>query len=413
MRSLNKKILLTIIPKGYWIILFVATLVAMIGGEYLKFANIGFNLLIFLVGLKLAVFIHEFGHLLFARFVGATPRRLILGKGHKVAESQIKGIKVILNSNLTCGFTYAAFDNLNSLRLKLMLCSSGGFLLNFIFAGVLFILFDFSLKTSSGIQLSSAIGIANLLVGISALIPYYSSYQGMRLYSDGLSLLKIPFYKKSKLVELSSVNELIDAFDLFESKKYEEAIILYENFQSKTEGSKTANINLSIAFMKLGNYKRAIELLEELLPMIDEEPIKSFKNYIYNGIAWVYLLEERLVEANMYSELAYKIDPNAESVRGTRASVLIEKGKFEEGKNLLINDVDFNFPNHQTLAAAIYVGLAFYELGEHKKAEKYVKFVEENLDLLDIDERTLYTRAKEKWQYLTSASSQISPTDKL
>jgi hypothetical protein len=80
---------------------------------------------------------------------------------------------------------------------------------------------------------------------------------------------------------------------------------------------------------------------------------------------------------------------------------------------LLINDVDFNFPNNQTLAAAIYVGLAFYELGEHKKAEKYVKFVEENLELLDIDERTLYSRAKEKWQYITNASYQISPTDKL
>lgn len=397
---MNKKTLFKIIPKGYWITLAVAISFAAIGGEYLKLANIGFNLLIFLVGLKLAVLIHEFGHLLFARLVGGTPRRMILGKGHKVAETKFKGVKIILNSNLNSGLAYAAFDNLNLIRLKLLCYISGGFITNFFVAAILLLAFDFSTEASKEIQFTSAIVIANLLIGLSVLIPYYSTYQGLRLYSDGLSILRIPFYKKSQLVELSSVNELLDAYDLFESKKYKEAISIYENFQSKTAGSKAANLNLSVAYMKLGNYELAAELMEELLPLVDEEPFARFKNYIFNGIAWEYLLLNRLDEADKYSELAYKADSNTEHIRGTRASVLIETGKYEEGKNLLINDVDFNFPNSQTLAASIYVGLAFHELSEHKKAEKYVSFVEDNLELLDIDERTLYERSKEKWQYI-------------
>jgi tetratricopeptide (TPR) repeat protein len=368
----------------------------MIGAEYLKLANIGFNILLFLVGLKLAVLIHEIGHLLFAKFVGGTPRRLILGKGHKVAETRYSGVKIILNSKFNSGLAYAAFNDLKFIRIKLLFFTSGGFLTNFLIAALLFFLFDFSTSASERIQLSSAFGIANLLTGISVLIPRYSSYQGLRLYSDGLSILRIPFHKKSNLVELSSVNELLDAFDLLESKKYEEAIGIYENFQSRTEGSKAANINLSIAHMKLGNYERAAALMEELLPLIDEEPFKRHKHFIYNGLAWEYLLLERLEEADKYSELAYKIDPNTEHVRGTRASVLIEKGEFGEGKDLLINDVDFNFPNSQTLAAAIYVSLAFHRLDEHKKAEKYLQFVERNLNILDIDEKSLYDRAKEK-----------------
>lgn len=405
---MKKKILFTIIPKGYWITLAVVISFAIIGGEYLKLANIGFNLVIFLFGLKLAILIHEFGHLLFAGFAGGTPRRMVLGKGHKVAETKFKGVKIILNSNFNSGLAYAAFDNLNLIRLKLLCYTSGGFLTNFFVAAVLLLVFDFSTEASNGIQLSSAIVISNLITGFSVLIPHYSSYQGLRLSSDGLSLLRIPFRKESELIELSSVNELLDAFDLFESKKYEEAITIYENFQRKAVESKAANFNLSIVHMKLGNFEKAIELMEELLPLVEEEPFKSFRTYIYNGIAWEYLLVNKLSEADMYSELAYKIDPNTEHIRGTRASVLIESGKYDEGKNLLINDIDFNFPNSQTLAASIYVGLAFHELNEPKKAETYVNFVEDNLELLDIDERTLYDRSKEKWRYITNAKNEYA-----
>jgi tetratricopeptide (TPR) repeat protein len=272
----------------------------------------------------------------------------------------------------------------------------------------LLLVFDFSTEFSNGIQFSSAIVIANLIAGFSVLIPRYSSYQGIRLYSDGFSLLRIPFLKKSQLIELSSVNEFLDAFELFESKKYEEAITIFENFQRKTGESKAANINLSIAHMKLGNFEKAIELMEELLPIVEEEPFKSYKTYIYNGIAWGYLLVNRLSEADKYSEMAYKMDPNTEHIRGTRASVLIEKGKYKEGRDLLINDVDFNFPNSQTLAASMYVGLALHELGEHKTAEKYVNFVVDNLELLDIDERTLYERSKEKWQSIIDVKNKYS-----
>ena len=320
----------------------------------------------------------------------------------------LKGLRLFLNHNFNSGLAYAAFDNLNLIRLKLLCYTSGGFLTNFFVAAVLLLIFDFSIEASNGIHLSSAIVIANLITGFSVLIPHYSSYQGLRLYSDGLSLLRIPFHKKSQLIELSSVNELLDAFDLFESKKYEEAITIYENFQRKAVESKAADINLSIAHMKLGNFEKAIELMEGLLPLVEEEPFKSFKAYIYNGIAWEYLLVNKLSEADKYSELAYKIDPNTEHIRGTRASVLIETGKYEEGKNLLINDVDFNFPNSQTLAASIYVGLAFHKLNEHKKAEKYVNFVEDNMKLLDIDEQTLYERSKEKWRNITNTKNEYA-----
>lgn len=394
--NLKRNILRTFIPKGYLITVVVALFFVLIGGEYVVLANIAFNILLFLFGVQLAVFVHEIGHLMFAKFVGGTPRRMILGKGHKVFQKEFYGVKVTLNSTFNSGLAYAAFDNLKFIRIKLFIFTCGGFVFNFIIACVLFLLFDFSTKASEGIHFASAIGIANLLVGISTLVPHYASYQGLRLYSDGLSILRIPFHKKSKLVELSSVNELLDAYDLFEAKKYEEAIEIYELFQSKSEGSKKANLNLSIAYMKLGKFQKALELMEELLPLIEEEPFNRYKNLIYNGLAWEYLLLNRLDEADLFSKLAYEAEPNNEHIRGTRASVLIEKGNLEEGKNLILNDVDFNFPNNQTISAAIYLGLLFSKQGDCKKAMKYIRFVDNNIELLDVDERILYDRVVEK-----------------
>jgi tetratricopeptide (TPR) repeat protein len=394
---LNKKVVLTLFPKSNWIVLVAATAFALLGGAYLQVAYLGFNLLLSFVLLKLAIGIHEAGHLLFATFAGATPRRMILGHGHKIVEGKYKGIKIVLNSNFNSGFAYASFKNLKSIRAKLLVYISGGFLSNFAIAGFFLLLADFS-GFSKGIQLSTIVVLTNLFGGIAALVPHYFNYNGMRLYSDGLAILRIPFLKRSYLTDLASINEQLDAYDFFESRKYDEAITIYENLKSQNENLHMLNIYLSVAYLKKGAYERSVELLEACLPFIEDESLKAYKTHIDNGLAWTYLLQNRLAEADTYSERAYRIEPGSVNVKGTRGSVLIEMGRFEEGKNLLINDVDFSFPNNQTLGASIYLVLAFYKLEEKEKAQKYIAFIQENINLLDVDEKALFDRVMQKVQ---------------
>ena len=367
---MEKNILFTIIPKSYWIAFFFALLLIATNKEIVPIAVIICNLLLLLIGHKLAIFIHELGHLLFAKIVGGIPRRLILGRGHNVAHSYYKGVKVVLNSNFTSGFALATFNDPKYLRLKFISYISGGIIANFIVSGLLYFSFGFSINPLNNIELVSAIGLINLFIGVSALIPYYFTYQGIRFNSDGLSLLLIPFCKKPDLLKLSSLNDLFDALDLFESKKYEEAIEIYEDYQSRTEGSLGININLSLAYLKLGKYERSVELLEELLPTLENDLHSRQNNFIYNNLAWSYLLLNNLEKADKYSKIAYKVDPHSEFVRATRASVLVEKGEFEQSKNVLKKFVDFKFPNSHTLSSAIYLSLAFHGLNETKKAKK-------------------------------------------
>lgn len=388
----QKNILLAILPKTYWIAFLILLPFALIQELSLGPVNTAFNLILITLGIRFAVFIHEIGHLVFAQLFGGIPKRLVLGNGHKVFESKYKGVKIILNSRLNSGLAYTGFKNLKFIRLKLLIFTSGGFITNFITAGILFLFFGFSTGFYSGIQLISTLIIANILIGCFALVPYYSMYNGVSLYSDGLSILRIPFIKKEELLELNHVNELLDAYELVESKQYKQALSVYEAYIEKTNNSKSIQINLSIIYQKLSEYDKAIRLLEELVPLVDQKPYKRFKHYIFNNLAWAYLLTNRIEEADKYSEMAYAIDSNTVYIRGTRGCVLIESGQLQKGMDILKSEVNTQYRNSQTLTTALYMGYALIQVQKTEEAKFYMEFVKHNIDVLDTDDLLLYNR---------------------
>ncbi len=391
--SLRQKILWTFFPKEYLILVMVGIVLLMMGSGFNVLGGFFINIVTMLVGVRIAVIIHETGHLICAKVVGGTPRRMILGRGFKVIQTEFMGVKILLNTNLNSGLAYAAFDDLKFIKWKLAFFTLGGILTNFLVGGLLIFLFIGIFDILNPVLF---FGYANLLVGIFALIPFYIKYQGLKIPTDGLSLLKIPSYDQASLVAHLSVNELLDAYDLYEDKNFEASIIAYQNYQAKNEQTKSVNIMLSMAHLKLGNYETSTQLMEELLPLIEEPDFISSKGIIYNGLAWNYLLLNRLEEAEKYSKLAFENNPAEVYIRGTRASVLIENEQFERGKKLLIQDVNFSFPNSQTLTAAIYLALAYTKLDNPKKASTYLQFAEDNLQELDKDELLLYNRVKQK-----------------
>jgi len=388
-----KKILLSIIPIRYWIALLIAVLLFITKVDYYQLAIIICNLLLIIISVKLAIVLHEIGHLLFAKLVGGRPRRIVLGKKHKIIQTTIAGVKVVLHSDFNSGLAYAAFDNLTSIRLKLFLFYSGGFLTNFCIAGITYLLFDFQMNISNAINIVYAVFLSNLITGVVSLIPYTSTYNGIKQASDGRLIFNIPSYKKEDLLTLSNTNQLLDAYDLMELQKYGEAIPIYEEYRDKVRDAQHININIAIAYLKLGNYEKSLLFLETLIPIRDDAT-SFYKSTIYNGLAWNYLLLNRIDDADKYSDIAYKSNYKDKNIKGTRAAVLITKGQFEKGKDLIIGDVDFSFPNNQTLAAAMYLEFAFLKLEKPKKAKKYSAFLEKNIQLLDVDEKTLYDRLK-------------------
>lgn len=105
-----------------------------------------------------------------------------------------------------------------------------------------------------------------------------------------------------------------------------------------------------------------------------------------------------ITEADHFSGLAIKAIPNETYTRGTRGSVLVEKGAINEGMNLLFHSMDFQFVNNATLSSAVYLMLAYFIRGDVNESDKYFQFIRTNENRLDADERILHERSLKKMQ---------------
>jgi hypothetical protein len=96
------RVVFTLFPLVYWILLGIGIALHFFP-RAVQLGNILINIGSFMLALRVAVIIHEIGHLVAAKMVGGNPRRIVLGKGHEVYRKNILGISVIINSKFRGG----------------------------------------------------------------------------------------------------------------------------------------------------------------------------------------------------------------------------------------------------------------------------------------------------------------------
>jgi tetratricopeptide (TPR) repeat protein len=396
---LNRKIFFTLFPIGYWIVIAVGVVFHLISAVS-QLGNVLINLGAFLAAVKGAVIIHESGHLIAAKIAGGTPRRVVLGKGHELYRTKIFNIRVIINSRFLGGHAYATFEQPEFLKLRYGVFIVGGVLLNVICALVMAALFEMTFKDSRGevvIAIPFAIFLANALM-VVAFIPYYTTIMGMKVPTDGLALLRLPFTSLGEIEKRIDVDLLFDGHEFLEKKDYHSAWNVFNEYLGRYPDTKIIAMNLSLILLKTGRPEQSLEECLKLLNHLQDEDVKAYKGYIYNQIAWTYLVLNDITEADHYSALAIKAAPNESYIRGTRGSVLIEKGIVNEGMTLLFHTMDFQFINNATLSSAMYLMLAYNIKGNSNERDNYFRFVQKNEDRLEADERILYERNLKKMQ---------------
>jgi tetratricopeptide (TPR) repeat protein len=395
----NYRIIYTLIPKSYLIGLIIGILLRLPGGEYIILSNIILNITSLLIFSKIGVIIHEIGHLLFAKMVNGKPRRLILGNGHEVSRFILFNIKVVINTPFRSGYAFSSFDDLKFIKWRYLFYISGGFLSNLIFVLIIYRLYGFNIDAISGeygIDLASAFIFSNSMLIITTLIPYRISYMGIKMPNDGLNIITLPFRNIEKLNERINTNDLLDAYEYFELKEYDKAIQIYENYQKIDNSQLIVKINLSVMYMKKGEYLRSLEYLNSVIELLNDKKNKAYKALVHNNLAWLYMILKDYDKADSFSKIAIDLVPREKNFQGTRGSALIEKGEVEQGINMLLTLVDFNFPNSQTLAAAMYLCLGYSKLDKKKEITKYLDFVQTNIDKLDIDEVKIWKSIKDR-----------------
>jgi tetratricopeptide (TPR) repeat protein len=395
---MNKKSLLALFPLYYWLILGLAFFLRIPDG-LTTLSNQIINIVTTLLFIRIGVIIHESGHLLFAKLSGGNPKRMILGNGHEVHRFEFSKIKIIINNQFKGGFAMANFDNQNLIKLRRFIYTAGGAVTNFIFAYIVYLIFklDFLfLSGKYGINISSAFIFANFFLGVFSLIPYYLNYQGIKIPTDGLSLLKIPFRKKELLEEEINQNDFFEGIELFELKEYDKAIAIFERFSKIENTAFVAKLNLGMMYLKKGEFDNSLKMHLNCLESLSDEKNKIFKALVNNNLAWIYLITKDYTKADFHSKTSFSINQKEMNFQGTRGSTLIEIGRVEQGIKILEPLVDFKYPNSQTLSAAMYLFFGFFILQNEKKKIKYLDFILKHSSLLDKDEIYLWDFIKER-----------------
>lgn len=394
---MNYRIFFTLFPKGYWLSI-AAGIFFLSMPKTVEPGVVLINLGVFFLGVKAAIIIHETGHLLAAKIVGGLPRRMVLGKGHELYRIRILDVRIIINSNFLGGHAYASLDQPRFQKLRHGFYILGGVLLNILPALAIYILFDLNPKGAEGevlIAIPGAIFLANALM-IFNLIPFNTTVGGMKIPSDGLALLKLPFAENKEFRKRLDVDILFEGQEYLESKDYQSALPIFNDFLSKYPDNKILSMNVAYILLMTGQPEKSLEECEKLLSSVDNKDVKRYSTLIHNQLAWIHLVLNNLIQAEDYSELAIKASPHEPHIQGTRGSVLIEKGQIDAGIGLLLQTVDLKFINPATLSGAIYLTLGYHLKGNLEESSKYLEFVRTNYEKLGADEKILFERILSK-----------------
>jgi len=390
-----KKLVLSFFPKIYWVLLIIGIL-ARTSDNLIVLSNVILNLIALFFFIRIGVVLHEIGHLVCAKLAGGTPKRMILGYGHEIIRFNLFNIKTVINESFKGGAAIASFKHTDFLKLRYLFYVSGGIITNFLFFYLFLQLFGLNLNQISainGIDLPSAFIISNAVLVIIGLIPGYVYHQGIKMPNDALTLIKIPFMTPESLKQNLNVGGLFDALEFFEDKKFDKAIKIYESHLDEEQNQILIKVNLSIMYLKKELYDKSIELLKSCE---NNELDKTHKAFVSNSLAWLYLIKKDIKNADNYSKIAVSLNQKEKNFKGTRGSVLIEKGEIKQGIKLLTETVDFNFPNNQTIAASMYLTYAFHLKKDQENKIKHLDFVTANLNVLDADEVSLWNDIKGK-----------------
>lgn len=331
--------------------------------------------------------LHELAHALGAHLVGWRVLGISLGLGQTQWRFHFLGLPVELNGMPVCGVTWILPTGLRRYRLKWLLITFAGPAVHvaIVMALGIWIWRDYEHRRMMpnapplgtflmlGVWLFTGLNLTFLVCCLTP-IQMTAIYQGnvLRVPSDGLRLLTIPFMTRSALEE-ECESGLAQAGNAFlQHQDFESARDRFTRGLAIRSSSVANRFGLGFVHYHLKDYHACRELWLQLLrePAIPD----SFRSTLYCNIAWVDLLiggDLLLKEADAFSESAAGAEPGRPEILGTRGSVLIELGRPEEGLPLVQRALDHNQVPFLKALNACYLALGEIKRGDRERGKYY------------------------------------------
>lgn len=324
-------------------------------------------LLVIYAWLYFSLFCHEMGHFVFAKLGGMSPYLVQVGGGYKIAKFKVFNARFQFGIIPFGGLTHAYYLNFNNIKAKVIFLSLGGAFANFVL--LLFLLI--SLRITNDLKLLVLI-IIELLSLAFTLIPMEGQVYGQTQPNDGQQIILALFKDYNQIFK-----------NLFE--EYRKALLKYETDERKLPNTFLGNdIRILNLFLRAqneldqSNIDNSIQLFLEVLKyarITDTE-----KAFIFDYLACIVAInghKQYLNDADYWSKEAIELASYSKTLKGTRGAILIELGRYDEGKQLLLPLTE---PENDTIDIAIsscYIAKAEYFLGNIEEVEGWLRKAKE------------------------------------
>src|SRR5262249_10440557 len=364
---------------------------AIIFDVFTQVAWIILNLLVFVVLMELLVVPHELGHALGAWLMRMRVFRVYIGRGLTLFDGRKWGLKRERRLMLKgAAAALAAPRSTHRFRTRQAVMTACGPLANALLLAV-----SLWWLTPSGFRAQlqeidrqlvpgAAFAVANAVTLVVALWPCrMGSYRGVRLSSDGLTLLTIPFRSDEVGRQSHGAYFFLEAEECDEHREDDEARRWLERWLEAYPNEPLARACVEVARLQRREFVRSRQTARELLATPNLNP--SLRTYLLDLLASTDLLllldgtpliqdapasgdgessppTDLLEEASRAVEeavpLARQGAVGVVSVLGTRGAILVEQGKVEEGTTLLREMLDETENRHVQAFCHCYLGLA-------------------------------------------------------
>jgi Peptidase family M50 len=359
------------------------------------------TIFLFNLSLILSIIPHELGHAIAAWLLGLRVFNVVFGSGKQVFKFHLFGTLFSFHWLPLGGLTRVAPRSLRWWRVKFLLMVLAGPAANAIIAlTILFIS-----RHRGGVPVPAQLFlIANAVVFVSNLIP--RRFRTRNLDSDGLQIIGVFFENREKMEQAHAAWFVLEA--AVQRDEYKDAegaaewckkgLALYSNDVQLLNMSGTLCLDRC-------DYARAREIFRQLLPR--ESKLPGWRYIILNNIAYADALVDDpslLPEADAYSEEAYRNIPWAYFAIGTRGTVLVEMGKYEEGIKLLKESIEKSDDLRSKALNTCNVSIAHARLGDYEQADKYLKLARQMDSHCSLLERAAAELGKRQGQSVPQTS---------
>jgi hypothetical protein len=329
-----------------------------------------FNLFLFL-----AIIPHELGHAIAGHLVGWRVFSVAIGIGKQFFKFRLFGIIFALNWLPIGGATVLAPTRIEWFRTKHIITLISGPAVNAAMAATILWLWWGPVHErglSALPHLARFYFFANLGLIALNLWPQESKAFGT---SDGKQLLKT-FSKTGKDAERFLAARFVwEAAIRRDEYKDSEGALNWCNDGLVLFPRNFSLLNMSGSLcLDTRDYGRAREIFLQLLPDQTKPGRKRYS--ILNNIAYSDALIDDpslLPEADAYSKEAYGSLPWVPAIAGTRGTVLVEMGRYEEGIKLLKESTEKHETARGKALNTSHLAIAYARMGDHDQADRYIK----------------------------------------